>query len=101
MLLDLLSRSSEPEDLIVGDRRRTQALLASIRKQGFAERDPMVEPRSSGTIAVPVVGNAKVLATVGMTYFMSALDRRDIAQRYAPLMHTLADNISSSVASLR
>jgi IclR family mhp operon transcriptional activator len=41
-----------------------------------------------------------VLATVGMTYFMSALDRRDVA-RYAPLIQTLADNISSSVASLR
>jgi IclR family mhp operon transcriptional activator len=61
----------------------------------------MVEPRSSGTIAVPIIGKGKVLATVGMTYFMSALDRRDLAQRYAPLIQTLADNISSSVASLR
>jgi IclR family transcriptional regulator, mhp operon transcriptional activator len=76
-------------------------LLASIRKQGFAERDPMVEPRSSGTVAVPVVGTAKVLATVGMSYFMSALDRRDVVLRYAPLIQALADNISSSVASLR
>jgi IclR family mhp operon transcriptional activator len=101
MLLDLLSRSNQAEDRLVGDRKRTQALLASIRKQGFAERDPTVEPRSSGTIAVPVVGKTQVLATVGMTYFMSALDRRDIAQRYVPLMRTLADNISSSVASLR
>jgi IclR family mhp operon transcriptional activator len=61
----------------------------------------MVEPRSSGTIAMPVLDNAKVLATVGMTYFMSALDRRDIAEHYVPLMQALADNISSSVASLR
>ena len=101
MLLDMLARSSaEPEDRLSVDRRRVLALLAAIRKQGFAERDPMVEPRSSGTIAVPIVGNGKVLATVGMTYFMSALDRRDVA-RYAPLIQTLADNISSSVASLR
>jgi len=101
MLLDMLSRSTDPEDRIAVDRRRTQALLAVIRKQGYAERDPMVEPRSSGTIAVPIIGKGKVLATVGMTYFMSALDRRDLAQRYAPLIQTLADNISSSVASLR
>jgi IclR family mhp operon transcriptional activator len=101
MLFDMLSRSNDPEDRLAIDRRRTQALLAAIRKQGYAERDPMVEPRSSGTIAVPIIGKAKVLATVGMTYFMSALDRRDLAQRYAPLIQTLADNISSSVASLR
>jgi hypothetical protein len=97
----LLARSREPEDQLLGDRRRTQALLASMRKQGFAERDPMVEPRSSGTIAVPVAGKGKVLATVGMSYFMSALDRRDVSQRYAPLIRTLADNVSSSVALLR
>jgi IclR family mhp operon transcriptional activator len=42
-----------------------------------------------------------VLATVGMTYFMSALDRRDVMQRYAPLIQALAENISSSVAALR
>jgi IclR family mhp operon transcriptional activator len=57
MLLDMLSRSTDPEARIAVDRRRTQA--------------------------------------------MSALDRRDLAQRYAPLIQTLADNISSSVASLR
>jgi IclR family mhp operon transcriptional activator len=101
MLLDLLLRSSDPEDRLVGDRKRTLALLAAIRKQGFAERDPMVEPRSSGTLAVPITDNGKVLATVGMTYFMSAMDKRDLTQRYAPLMQALADNISASVASLR
>jgi IclR family mhp operon transcriptional activator len=101
MLLDMLARSSEPEDRPAADRRRALAMLTAIRRQGFAERDPMVEPRSSGTIAVPILNDQRVLATVGMTYFMSALDRRDLAQRYAPLIQTLADNISSSVASLR
>lgn len=101
MLLDMLARSTDIEDRPAADRRRTQALLGSIRRQGYAERDPMVEPRSSGTIAAPIIENGKVLATVGMTYFMSALDRRDITQRYAPLVQALAKNIASSVTSLR
>jgi IclR family mhp operon transcriptional activator len=102
MLLDMLARSSaEPEDRLAVDRRRALALLAAIRRQGFAERDPMVEPRSSGTIAVPIVSNQRVLATAGMTYFMSAVDRSDIVRHYLPLMKALADNIAVSVASLR
>ncbi len=101
MLLDMLARSPEREDQLAADRRRALALLAAIRKQGFAERDPMVEPRSSGTIAVPIVTNQRVLATAGMTYFMSAVDRSDIVRRYLPLMKALADNIAVSVASLR
>ena len=80
---------------------RALALLATIRKQGFAERDPMVEPRSSGTVALPITVNQRVLATVGMTYFTSALDRADVVQRYVPLVKTLADNIAASVSSLQ
>jgi IclR family mhp operon transcriptional activator len=61
----------------------------------------MVEPRSSGTIAVPIVVNRRVLATVGMTYFMSALDRTVIVRRYVPLVKALADNIAANVSSLQ
>ncbi len=53
------------------------------------------------TIAAPIIDHGKVLATVGMTYFISALDRRDLVERYAPLVQILAENISSSVRSLR
>jgi IclR family mhp operon transcriptional activator len=61
----------------------------------------MVEPRSSNTIATPIMFDERVLATVGMTYFTSALDRTDLVQRYVPLVKGLADNIAASVASLQ
>ena len=83
------------------DHRFLSLNTATVRKQGFAERDQMVEPRSSSTIAVPITVNGRVLATVGMTYFTSALDRADIVQRYVPLLKGLAGNISASVASLQ
>jgi len=101
MLLDMLARSKEAEDKLAADRKRALALLAMIRKQGFAERDQMVEPRSSGTIALPIIVNGRVLATVGMTHFTSALGRADIIQRYVPLLKSLAGNIAASVSSLQ
>src|SRR4029434_10050134 len=85
MLLDMLARSPEAEDNLATERKRALALLTTIRKQGFAERDPMVEPHSSNTIAAPIMVNQRVLATVGMTYFTSALDRANVVQRYVPL----------------
>ena len=97
----MLERMREPEDKLATERKRALSLLAAIRKQGFAERDPMVEPRSSGTIALPIIVNQRVLATVGMTYFTSALDRADVVQRYVPLVKALADNIAASVSSLQ
>jgi IclR family transcriptional regulator, mhp operon transcriptional activator len=101
MLLDMLARSQEGEDKLATERKRALALLGTIRKQGFAERDQMVEPRSSNTIALPVIVNQRVLATVGMTYFTSALDRTDVVQRYVPLVKAMADNIATSVSSLQ
>jgi IclR family transcriptional regulator, mhp operon transcriptional activator len=101
ILLDMLARSGENEDKLATERKRALSLLSAIRKQGFAERDPMVEPRSSNTIAVPVIVNDRVLATVGMTYFTSALDRADAIARYVPPVQALADNIAASVASLQ
>jgi IclR family mhp operon transcriptional activator len=101
ILLDMLARSGQAEDRLASDRKRALSLLAAIRKQGFAERDPLVEPRSSNTIAMPILADGRVLATVGMTYFTSAIDRTDVVQRYAPLVKGLADNIAASVASLQ
>jgi IclR family mhp operon transcriptional activator len=100
-LLDLMAQSAEPENAFARDRRRALAMLSAIRRQGFAERDPLVEPRSSGTIAVPIIADDRILATVGMTYFKSAVSPRDIAGRYVPLMQALGDNIARSVAALR
>lgn len=101
MLLDMLTRSEEDEDRLARERKRALSLLSAIRKQGFSERDPLVEPRSSGTIAVPIRFGGRVLATVGMTYFVSAIDRDDILRRYVPLVQALAENIAASVASLQ
>jgi IclR family mhp operon transcriptional activator len=100
-LLDLLKDSTDREDAYARDRKRVQAMLLAIRRQGFAERDPLVEPRSSGTIAVPIIVGDKVLATVGMTYFRSAVSPPTIIKQYVPLMSTLADNIAKSVSALR
>jgi len=101
ILLDMLARSQQREDKLANERKRALSLLAAIRKQGFAERDPMVDPRSSNTIAVPIIANDRVLATVGMTYFTSALDRADAVGRYVPLVQGLAENIAASVSSLQ
>ena len=76
-------------------------MLSAIRRQGHAERDPRLEPRSSGTIAVPIIVDNKVLATAGMSYFKSAVRPEEIAARYVPAMKALGRSIATSVQSLR
>jgi len=49
----------------------------------------------------PIIAHQRVLATVGMTCFTSALDRAEVIRRHVPLLKGLAGNIAASVASLQ
>jgi IclR family mhp operon transcriptional activator len=76
-------------------------MLETTQRLGYAQRAANVEPRSSSTIAVPIRSGSGVLASVGMTYFKSAVPRRDIGHRYVPLLQELARNIETSVSALQ
>lgn len=101
MLLAMLKSSTNPED--AGARKRAAALriLESTQRMGFAQRATDVEPRSSSTIAVPIKRGDGVLASVGMTYFKTAVSRRDVVESYVPLLQDLASHIQSSVEALQ
>ena len=61
----------------------------------------MVEPKSSSTIAVPVMLGRKVLATVGVTFFTSAISKAEAIARYVPPLKEMASNIQNSVVLLK
>ena len=100
VLLATLRASPHPEDAGASSRAACLRMLEAAQRVGYAQRAPNVEPRSSSTIAVPIRHGNGVLATVGMTYFKSAMPRRDLAERYVPLLQELARRIEASVADL-
>lgn len=95
-LLELLGRSSsEP---IAGQEEAIRRMLAEVRERGYALRDPRVRPESS-TIAVPIFEDGRVVATIGLTWFSSALDVQQAVARFlAPLQQASAD-ISRALAA--
>jgi IclR family transcriptional regulator, mhp operon transcriptional activator len=100
VLLATLKASSHPEDAGARTRAAAIRMLDAAQRAGYAQRAANVEPSSSSTIAVPIRHGGGVLATVGMTYFKSAVARRDVAERYVPLLQELARSIEASVADL-
>jgi IclR family mhp operon transcriptional activator len=97
----MLATSKNPEDATARDRDAALTLLTMIRRAGFAERSAMVEPKSSSTIAVPVTLGRKVLATVGVTFFTSAVPKAEAITRYVPPLKEMAKNIQTSVVLLK
>jgi IclR family transcriptional regulator, mhp operon transcriptional activator len=101
LLLRMLAASDDSEDAPARDHAAALTLLAMIRRAGFADRSPTVEPKSSSTLAVPVMLARKVLATVGVTFFTSAIPKAEAVAQYVPPLREMARNIQTSVVLLR
>lgn len=101
ILLQMIATSRGEALRAAGGRRTLEDRLTLIRADGYATRGKRVEPLTSGTVAVPIVDAGRVLATMGMGYFRSAISEKRIAEEYVPIMRESAAQIVEQVRLLR
>lgn len=94
-----LQSSCHAEDAAARDPVAMRALIAAVRAQGYATRDPAVRPVSN-TIAVPVFDGDRAIASIGLTYFSSTLTTEQAVERYLPELQSAAGQISAPLASI-
>jgi IclR family mhp operon transcriptional activator len=94
-LLELLSRSSLPEDRLARNRIEVERLLNETRMQGFgmAHRARRVSQETS--LAVPVRAKDRILATVTVRYSATAVPLRTAVEQFLPKMRAAARKIES------
>lgn len=100
LILRMLRQSSHPEDKGAHNVGSVNAMLNQVRKVGFAIRPAYVEPKFSSTIAAPILLNGRVVASVGMTYFRSAIPKAKATSHYGPLVVRLSKTIGERAAAL-
>lgn len=102
MIVDSLKKSADPENALSHNPQGLKRIVEQIRALGYATRSPLVEPRNSNTIAVPIISKSgQVLASLGLTYFKSAFDsEQEACNRYAPVLKSAADAISEDLTRL-
>src|ERR1700722_5786402 len=98
-LLDLLSRSTLPEDRLARSRLEVDRLLNETRSQGFgmAHRARRVSEETS--LAIPVRAKNRVLATVTVRYAATAVPLRTAVEQFLPKMREVAQQIESEFAA--
>ncbi|HMS07006.1 MAG TPA: DNA-binding transcriptional regulator [Burkholderiaceae bacterium] len=99
ILLDVLKLSPNEEDAIAHDRAAVLSLLSRIRQQGYALREPGIRPVSR-TLAVPILENRRVVATLGMTWIASAVSDQEAVARYLDPLQRLAHLAGTRLANL-
>jgi len=97
-LLELLSRSSLPEDRLARSRSEVDRLLNETRTQGFgmAHRARRVSEETS--LAIPVRAKDRVLATLIVRYAATAVPLRTAVEQFLPKMREIAQKIENEFA---
>lgn len=96
-LLDLLARSGDPP--IADQEAEIRRMLAQVRERGYALRDPRVRPESS-TIGAPIWEDSRVVATIGLTWFTSAITEDQAVARFLPPLQRASADISRALANM-
>lgn len=86
-----------PPDLVATAR----AVVATVRRQGFAERDPQVEPRNSNTVAMPIRENDRVVATLGIGFYRSAVTEATLRDEILPELRAAVRATERALPALR
>ncbi|MFT8244883.1 helix-turn-helix domain-containing protein [Roseomonas sp. BN140053] len=101
ILMRMLAASADPEDNPPNLEQVARAMIATVRRQGYALRDPKVEPRSSNTVAVPIFLGEAVAGTIGLSYFRSAVSHQVLTGDLIPALKEASREITVSMERLQ
>ncbi|WP_197032494.1 helix-turn-helix domain-containing protein [Rhizobium sp. CF080] len=76
-------------------------LLANVRKNGFAIRAPQTEPRRNTTVAIPICHGGTVLASITVSFFISAVPRNKVEQRIIDPLREAVNKIEAVITFMR
>ncbi|MEP7245096.1 MAG: helix-turn-helix domain-containing protein [Gammaproteobacteria bacterium] len=95
-LLEILSRSTKDEDKLAKNKPELQKLLTDARAQGYATA---IHPRRISeqiSIAVPILVDDRVLATIAVRFAATAVPLKLALERFLPKLKDTASRISQT-----
>src|ERR1700693_4748084 len=94
-LLELLSRSSLPEDRIARSRLEVERILNETRTQGFGMAHRARRVSEEVSLAIPVRAKNRILAAVTVRYAATAVPLRAAVEQFLPKMREVAQRIEA------
>jgi IclR family mhp operon transcriptional activator len=101
ILLRMLAARPTGEDNPPDLMATARAVIATVRRQGFAERDPQAEPRNSNTVAIPVRERDRVVATLGIGFYRSAVTEAMLRDDILPELRAAVRATERRLTTLR
>lgn len=96
-LLEMLSRSSLPEDRLARNRQEVERLLSETRTQGYGISQRARRVSEETSLAIPVRAKDRVLASVTVRYSASAVPLRTAIDQFLPKMRDVATKVEREI----
>ena len=96
ILLSILRDSRHPEDAGARDRVAMLHMIGEITDRGYAMRELQYGERSS-TLAVPVMQDGRLVATLGLTWINAAMNQKTALTRYLDKIEYTAGRIAAAL----
>lgn len=97
LIIRNVATSAQPDAALAQDRRSVDALIAQVIRKGYGFREGGISEKT-GSIAVPVTRNDRVIACINLHYILSALSEEEVAARYLEPLRTAAAKIEQKMA---
>jgi len=97
-LLELMARSSLPEDRLARNRAEVDRLLSETRTQGFGMAQRTRRASEETNLALPLQVNDRILATVALRYATTAVPLRSAIEQFLPKMREITGKIAREFA---
>jgi IclR family mhp operon transcriptional activator len=100
-LLELLGRSSLPEDRLVRSRGEVERILSETRAQGYGMSQRARRVSEETSLAIPVRVNDDVLATISVRYAATAVPLRTAIDTFLPKMREVVAKIEAEFSAAK
>jgi IclR family transcriptional regulator, mhp operon transcriptional activator len=97
-LLELLSRSSLPEDRLARNRAEVERLLNETRSQGYGIAHRARRAGEETSLAVPIRAKERIVAAVMVRFVASAMPLRSAVEQFIPRIRELAQSIEAAMS---
>ena len=93
-------RTDPAQEFTDADERRLRLLLAQIRADGYAVRDPRTKPYRTTTLAMPIREGNEARAAISISFFKTAIPSAEIAERIVAPLREATNKIEETLAAL-
>jgi len=101
-ILESLQRSDDEFDHLAHNKAYVQNMINWTRKHGYGKRDDGFHTtRKTSSIAVPIMNESRVAATLAITFISSAATPEEIAARHLEALKSAAHKIEIEVKNAK